>query len=220
MVDAVFFHKGIQQAYFFGGRRYARIEFVPGGSDEKITYGPATISDHWPSLKSIGFGTVEAVLPVEGTQDEGYYFFGSRFARIKLVPNSQDDKVLDGPWVITEKLTSLGQAGFDTIDAALPVPGKSGEAYIFRGVNYVRINVDQDKIVYGPAKLTKEWPGLTKAGFDSVDAAFPEPGSSNGTVYFFKGDQYVKLKVVASAPDTIVWGPKPIKDYWSTLDWI
>ncbi|KAL4998231.1 hypothetical protein BDV10DRAFT_194536 [Aspergillus recurvatus] len=148
MVDAVFYHKGIQQAYLFGGCRYARIEFVP--------------------------------------QDEGYYFFGARFARIKL------------------KLTNLGQAGFDTIDAALPVPGDSGEAYIFRGVNYVRINVCQNRIVYGPAKLTVEWPGLTKAGFDSFDAACPEPGSTNGMAYFLKGDQYVKIRV----------------DHWKTLDWI
>ncbi|KAL5047073.1 hypothetical protein BDW71DRAFT_206891 [Aspergillus fruticulosus] len=207
MVDAVFYHKGIQQAYFFGGRRYARIEFVPGGSDEKITFGPAAIADYWPSLKSIGF-------------DEGYYFFGARFARIKLVPSSSNDTVVNGPWVITQKLTSLGQAGFDTIDAVLPVPGVSGEAYIFRGVNYVRINVGQDKIVYGPAKLTAQWPGLTKAGFDSVDAAFPEPGSTNGTAYFFKGDQYVKIRVVAGAADTIVYGPKLIKDHWKTLDWV
>lgn len=41
-------------------------------------------------------------------------------------------------------------AGFDTIDAALPVPGVSGEAYIFRGVYYVRIDVEKDIIVYGP----------------------------------------------------------------------
>ncbi|RDW69051.1 uncharacterized protein DSM5745_08811 [Aspergillus mulundensis] len=220
MVDAVFHHPGVHQTYFFGGRRYARIEFQPGGSEEKITYGPATIADHWPSLHSIDFGTVDAILPVENTKDEGYYFFGSRFARIKLVPSSNDDKVLDGPWVITQKLGSLREAGFDTVDAVLPVPGKSGEAYIFRGVNYVRININQDKIVYGPAKLTDQWPGLTKAKFDSVDAAFPEPGSSNGVSYFFKGDKYVKLKVVAGAPDSIVWGPKPIKDYWKTLEWV
>ncbi|KAL3435150.1 Hemopexin [Aspergillus tetrazonus] len=177
---------------------------------EKITFGPAAIADHWPSLKSIGFGTVDAILPIDGSQDEGYYFFGARFARIKLVPSSDDDTVVDGPWVITQKLASLNKAGFDTIDAALPVPGVSGEAYIFRGVFYVQINVEKDIIVYGPAKLTAEWPSLTEAGFDSVDAAFPEPGR----------DQYLRIRVVASAPDTIVYGPKFIKDHWKTLDWI
>ncbi|KAL4761509.1 uncharacterized protein BDW70DRAFT_159767 [Aspergillus foveolatus] len=34
-----------------------------------------------------------------------------RFARIKLVPSSEDDTVVDGPWVITQKLASLSKAG-------------------------------------------------------------------------------------------------------------
>lgn len=68
---------------------------------------------------------------------------------------------------------SLSDAGFDTIDAAMSVPGGKDEAYLFRGTKYVRIDVANDKITYGPAKLVDEWPGLTQAGFDSVDAAIP-----------------------------------------------
>jgi hypothetical protein len=219
MVDAIYYHPGGKQTYAFGGRRYARIDFVPSGSDEKITFGPATISQYWPSLKSIGFGSVEAVLPVQGSEEESYFFFGGRVARVKVIPSTSSDTVVEGPSVITNKWKSLGQAGFDTIDAALPVPGKSGEVYFFRGVNYVRVNVDQDKIVYGPAALAKEWPGLTSAGFDSVDAAFAQPGSSD-VAYFFKGDRYVKIRVIASAPDEVTYGPKLIADHWKTLDWI
>ncbi|CBF81072.1 predicted protein [Aspergillus nidulans FGSC A4] len=136
MVDAVFYHKGIKQAYFFGGRgRYARIDFVPGSAGGKITFGLAAIADHWPSLKSIGFGTVDAILPIDGSQDEGYYFSGAHFARIKLVPSSDDDTFVDGPWVITQKLASLNKAGFDTIDAPFLLPGF----------------------------LVKQWPSLTEA---------------------------------------------------------
>ena len=220
MVDAAYYHPEFKQTYFFGGRRYARIKFTPGKNDDEITFGPAKIEDQWPSLNSIGFGTVDAVLPVEGSADETYVFYGSRFARVKVVPKTQDDRVVGGPWVITERFNSLASIGYDTIDAAMPVPAKSGEAYIFRGTNYVRINVNQDKIVYGPAKLSVEWPALTKAGFDSVDAAFPVPEDSSGLTYFFRGDKYVKLKVIASAPDVPNFGPKPIKDYWKSLDWI
>ncbi|RAL17433.1 Hemopexin [Aspergillus homomorphus CBS 101889] len=220
MVDAAYYHPRFKQTYFFGGRRYARIKFTPGKNDDVITWGPDKIDERWPSLISIGFGTVDAVLPVEGSSDEIYVFHGSRVAHIKVVPELNDDKVVDGPWVITEKFKSLASAGYDTIDAVMPVPAKSGEAYIFRGTSYVRINVHQDKTVYGPAKLTAEWPALTKAGFDSVDAAFPVPEDTNGLTYFFRGDQYVKLKVIASAPDEPNFGPKPIKDYWKSLDWI
>jgi hypothetical protein len=219
MVDAIYKHPGAKQTYAFGGRRYARIDFVPSGSDEKITFGPATISQHWPSLKSIGFGSVEAVLPVEGSQDESYFFFGGRVARVKVIPSTSNDSVVEGPTAITNKWKSLGQAGFDIIDAALPVPKKSGEVYFFRGLNYVRVNVDQDKIVFGPAALAKEWPGLTSAGFDSADAVFAQPGSDD-VAYFFKGDQYAKIRVIASAPDEVTYGPKLIADHWKTLDWI
>ncbi|RAO72418.1 uncharacterized protein BHQ10_008430 [Talaromyces amestolkiae] len=189
MVDAAYYNPNFKQTYFFGGRRYARIKFTPAKNDDQITFGPAKIEDHWPSLKSIGFGTVDAVLPVEGSGDEVYIFHGSRFARVKVVPETKQDEVVGGPWIITERFKSLASAGYDTIDAAMPVPAKRGEAYIFWGVNYVRINVDQDKIVYGPAKLSVEWPALTKSGFDSVDAALPVPEDPKGLTYFFSGDQ-------------------------------
>jgi hypothetical protein len=157
MVDAVFYHKGIKQAYFFGGRgRYARIDFVPGSAGGKITFGLAAIADHWPSLKSIGFGTVDAILPIDGSQDEGYYFSGAHFARIKLVPSSDDDTFVDGPWVITQKLASLNKAGFDTIDAPFLLPG-----FLVKRTSFEACIMDI--IVHGPAKLDAEWPSLTEA---------------------------------------------------------
>ncbi|KAJ5766245.1 Hemopexin [Penicillium nucicola] len=220
MVDAAYYHPNYKQTYFFGGRRYARIKFTPSTNNDEISFGPAKIDEYWPSLVSIGFGTVDATLPVEGSPDETYVFHGSRFARIKVVPETNKDTVVDGPWVITEKFKSLDSAGFDTIDTAMPVPNKPGEVYFFRGIKYVKVNVKTDKTVYGPAKISVEWPALTAAGFDSVDAAFPVPENTNGLTYFFRGDQYVKLEVIASAPDKPNFGPKPIKDYWKSLDWI
>lgn len=148
-----------------------------------------------------------------------YVFRGTRYVRVKVVPETSDDEVVFGPYKITDKWTTLAKAGFDTVDAAIPVPGKDGEAYFFRGENYVRVHVFDDKIVYGPAKLVTEWPGLTSAGIDVVDAAFPVPGG-NGETYFFSGVNYVKAKVVASVLDKITWGPKPIADYWKTLSWV
>ncbi|KAL4785956.1 Hemopexin [Aspergillus varians] len=220
MVDAVYFYPPIQQAYFFSGLRYARIKFTPGTGQEEITFGPALISQHWPSLASIGFGTVDAVLPIDGTHDDAYFFFGGRFAHIRLDPHTHADTVVGGPWVITEKLSSLRKAGFDTVDSAIGVPDYPGQAYFFRGTNYVRVNVVEDQIVYGPAKLSVESPALTQAGFDSVDAALPQPGSTDGVTYFFKGDNYVKIKVKAWAPDEVTYGPRTILSQWKTLSWI
>ncbi|KAJ5481520.1 Hemopexin [Penicillium sp. IBT 31633x] len=220
MVDAAYWHPTFKQTYFFGGRRYARIKFSPATNDDMISWGPDKISERWPSLVSIGFGTVDAILPVEDSPDEMFVFHGTKVAQIKVVPETNDDTVVGGPWLIAEKFKALASTGYDTIDAAMPVPKKPGEAYIFRGTNYVKINVNTHKIVYGPAKISVEWPALTAAGFDSVDAALPVPQDDRGLTYFFRGDKYVKLEVIASAPDKPSFGPAPIQDYWKSLDWI
>ncbi|KAF4766087.1 hypothetical protein HAV15_010150 [Penicillium sp. str.  len=198
MVDAVILQEDIQEGYFFSGRRYARIKWASYGSDEKITFGPKPIVDHWPALSNAGFGRVEAAFPVHGTTTEFYFFFGARVARVQA---SQ---------------THL----FDTIDAALVVPDLANQVYFFRGTHYVRIDVANDKIIYGPSKLADEWPGLTQAGFDSIDAAVPVPNAKvHGEYYVFKGSQYVRLQVLASKADKLTWGPKPIADYWKSLEW-
>ncbi|KAJ5712424.1 Hemopexin [Penicillium malachiteum] len=220
MVDAAYWHPTFKQTYFFGGRRYARIKFTPATNDDMISWGPSKIAERWPSLVSIDFGTVDAILPVENSPDEMFVFHGSKVAQIKVVPETNADTVVGGPWLIAEKFKALASTGYDTIDAAMPVPKKPGEAYIFRGTNYVKINVNTHKIVYGPAKISVEWPALTSAGFDSVDATLPVPGDDRGLTYFFRGDKYVKLEVIASAADKINFGPAPIQEYWKSLDWI
>ncbi|KAJ5984285.1 Hemopexin [Penicillium waksmanii] len=69
MVDAAYWHPAFKQTYFFGGRRYARIKFSPSTNDDMISWGPDEISERWPSLVSIGFGTVDAILPVENSHN-------------------------------------------------------------------------------------------------------------------------------------------------------
>lgn len=216
MVDAAYYREDIQETYFFGGTRYARIEFTPATNKERITVGPRKTVPHWPALAKAGFGTVDAILPHPTSKDEAYFFFGGRYIRMN-VPN---DTIAYGIDKITDNWKSLAQAGFDTVDAAFLVPGVYAQAYVFRGVNYVRINMFEDKTVFGPKNITELWPGLAKAGFDSVDAALAVPGTNDGQTYFFKGDRYVKTRVVAGEPDEIIWGPKDIEECWKTLNWI
>ncbi|KAE8166621.1 Hemopexin [Aspergillus tamarii] len=220
MVDAAFVQDDIEEAYVFSGRRYARIKWTPYTAEEKITWGPAKISENWPAITKAGFGTVEAVLPIPDVRTDFYFFFGGRVARVKFSPG-HDDAITEGPLKITEKWKSLSSAGFDTIDSAMVVPGQKDEAYLFKGTKYVRINVKDDKITFGPANLADEWPGLTQAGFDSVDAVIPVPNAKvDGEAYFFKGSQYARIQVVRSGADKLTWGPYPIADYWKTFDWI
>ncbi|KAA8645760.1 hypothetical protein EYZ11_011618 [Aspergillus tanneri] len=223
MVDAAFYQEDIQEGYFFAGRKYARVKWTPYGSEETRTWGPVPIKDYWGSLNKAGFGTVEAVLPVDGATTEFYFFHGSSVARIKFTPKAGDDSITDGPLKITEKWKCLAGKGFDTVDVTLAVPGKTNEAYFFKGTRYVRLNVVDDRIVYGPANVVDEWPGLAKAGFDSIQASIPIPKDKAklpGETYFFKGDKYVRVQVIASKPDVLTWGPYKLDDYWKTLDWL
>ncbi|KAJ5358663.1 uncharacterized protein N7496_011076 [Penicillium cataractarum] len=219
MVDAAIVHGENQQGYFFSGRRYARVKWTSYGSTEEIVFGPKQIKDYWPATTKAGFGRVDGAVSVPGTKDEFYFFFGALVIRIKFSPGG-DDTLLEGPLKITDKWKSLASTPFDTIDAAINLPGSSTETYLFSGTHSIRIDLGKDKIIYGPYTLVDQWPGLTSAGFTAIDAAIPVPDAKvEGEHYVFKGSQYVRIQVIPGAADKLTWGPKPIADYWKTLDW-
>ncbi|KAL2129735.1 hypothetical protein VTI74DRAFT_7398 [Chaetomium olivicolor] len=155
-------HEG--EVYFFSGTRYVRIKFVPGTPEESIVYGPANIADEWKSLAKAGFETVDAVLPVPGHEGQAYFFSGNQYAKIRFTPGTPTEEVTYGPTSIVGQWKTLDQAGFDTIDAVLPVPGHEGQAYFFSGSQYVKIEFvpssGTERILYGPTRITKEWKSL------------------------------------------------------------
>ncbi|KAK4163338.1 Hemopexin-like domain-containing protein [Cladorrhinum sp. PSN259] len=208
------------EAYFVRGNKYARIKFVPGSTEEQITYGPATFVDRWPLLASVGFHTIDAVLPVPETEGQVFVFSGFKYVRYKLIPSSNDEKIFSGPHHITEKWASLKDAGFYTVDAVLPVPNNPQEAY-FNGNKYVRIRVVDssrtDKLIYGPSVITEKWKSLEQVGFTTIDAALLVPGHE-GQAYFFSGSLYCKIRFSLGDEEVRV-GPKPIYQEWKTLNW-
>ncbi|KAK5653739.1 hypothetical protein OQA88_7895 [Cercophora sp. LCS_1] len=220
-----FNHPTIKESYFLSGARYARIKVVPSSRNDRITFGPAKLVDHWPSLVKCGFDSVDAILPVPGYDKEIYVFSGLQYARIKVIPETSDDTVVYGPAKITDQWPSLAKAGFDRVDTCMPVPGEGNEseAYFFRGENYVRVKVvpgsNNDSIRFGPAKIADHWPSLVKAKFDVVDAILPVPGY-DGLAYFFRGNRYARIKVIPSTQkDEIDFGPAAIAAEWPSLSW-
>ncbi|CAI7661063.1 unnamed protein product [Penicillium pancosmium] len=215
MVDAAFYQKDLGEAYFFSMENYCRVRWEPYSSIEKRTWGPAPIKDHWKSLEQAGFHSVDAILPVEGVADELYFFRGLEVVRIKFAPKAGGDTITEGPMKTLDKWKSLAGTTIERVGAAIAVPGVPSEAYLFSGTNYVKIDVVKDKITYGPQEIIKGWPGLAKAGFDSVDAALQVPEEMAK-----QPGQYARVQVIQSKPDVLQWGPEKWEDHWKSLDWI
>ena len=66
--------------------------------------------------------------------------------------------------------------------------------------------------------ISEKWPGLLKAGFDSIDTALPSPHGNSQTC-FFKGMKYARIKVIVRKPDGVEFGPPNIVDEWASFDW-
>ncbi|KAI0676608.1 hypothetical protein C8Q78DRAFT_1065378 [Trametes maxima] len=158
-----------QEMYFFCMEQYALINIRPGTTSDYIVNGPKNTVGEWPSLRQAGFKTVDAVLPNPANSDEAYFFSGERYALINIKPGSNDDYIVNGPKNIVSEWPSLRKAGFKTVDAVLPNPSNSAEAYFFSGEQYALINIapgsNGDYIVNGPKLVRTEWPSLHQAGF-------------------------------------------------------
>lgn len=64
-----------------------------------------------------------------------------------------------------------------------------GEAeYFFRGAEYLRYDISEDRVDQQPRALADGWSGVT-ANMDSVIHGF------NGNVYFFNGNQYQRFNI-------------------------
>jgi hypothetical protein len=61
------------------------------------------------------------------------------------VIGTTDDYIINGPKKIMDEWPSLRKAGFATIDAVLPNPANSDEAYFFSRSQYALIDIKPGK---------------------------------------------------------------------------
>ncbi|KAL5353467.1 hypothetical protein ACLOAV_001504 [Pseudogymnoascus australis] len=221
MIDATFKNPTTNEFFAFSGSQFVRFAFANSRRGDKITNsGPVSINTNWKSLTKAGFSTVDAVLPVPRVKGNLYVFSGRQYIRIRVKSGDDlEDELIFGPHKILDTWKCLAQAGFDTVNAVMPVPDIEDEAYFFQGIRYVRVNVRNDSIRAGPYTIAEKWPGLVKAGFDSIDTILPSP-HGNGQTYFFKGMKYARIKVIAGKPDVVEFGPANIMDEWASFDWV
>ncbi|KAJ5093993.1 Hemopexin [Penicillium angulare] len=143
---------------------------------------------------------------IEPTNGQGYVFKGNRYVCIKVIPET-----------IIDQIKSLVKAGFEKVDAIIPVPQNKGEIWVFSGTQHARIDFGNDSIVFGPAPIAENWPSLVKLGFSTIDAIFPTPGQPN-YAYVFNKDKYARITLTPGKPESdIYWGPAAISKHWPNL---
>ena len=173
------------RAYVFCDIRYMTIKMIPGimGDTSGTARSSRVIVFDWPSLVTTSFaGWIDAVLPIPNNSNKLMYFFSDEdYALINADPGSWllidfvpltiflpkgtlNDAVIDGPKNIFAQWPSLKSAGFKTIDAVLPNPLNSEQAYFFRGDQYALIHIQQGEfLLYALSRNLVELTSLFRA---------------------------------------------------------
>ncbi|EER23193.1 Hemopexin family protein [Coccidioides posadasii C735 delta SOWgp] len=176
-------HQG--EGYFFKGQRYLRMWWKPGTPEERKVFGPAKITDEWKIIRDAGFTSVDAMLPSTNDPQKVYAFSGNRYVRFSFVPGTPQESKIFGPAKIVDEWKSLRDAGFEKVDAVIPIPSTkkeeyeeeayffSGTQYIantdvevygFRGTKYVRFRftpgTPKEEVIFGPAGISENWATL------------------------------------------------------------
>lgn len=208
------------EVYVFAETKYVLMKFAPPGS---IINGPKMVVTEWPSLRKAGFaGRVSAILPNPGNSYEAYFFCEDKYALISIKPGTNDDFIINGPKSIRDNWPSLRDAGFEGgIDAAIPNPSNSYEAYFFRGDQYVLIRIvpgtTNDTIINGPKPIHGNWPSLEATDFGGgVDAAIIDP-SNKQQAYFFSRDRYALVDIKPGTTDDTLVSTSNAASKWSAL---
>ena len=164
----------------------------------------------WPGMNSLFYGGIDAAVQRE---DNGkiYMFKRDEYVRFSSVSNGIDGNY---PALIAGNWHGLPPSFEDGIDAAL-WRTSNDRLYFFKGDEYVRFKANvADGVDDGyPKKIADGWPGLPASFARGIDAALLR--KSNGKIYFFKDDQYVRFTDVTQGVDDDY--PKLISDGWRNL---
>jgi hypothetical protein len=132
-----------------------------------------------------------------------YFFKGSDYLRFDDAAGRTDAGY---PLPIAGFWTGFPPEFADGFDA--DVLWNDGNAYYFKGSQYLRFNVADDKVGSGyPVDIAAAWSGLWT---EDIDAAIVWP---NRKAYFFKGSEYMRYDLATDQVD--VGYPKPIAGNWA-----
>ncbi|EPX57558.1 hypothetical protein D187_005597 [Cystobacter fuscus DSM 2262] len=189
-----------KKAYFFKGDQFIAFDIEADRADPGY---PRSIRESWPGLKDFS-GAIDAIIDVN--REKLYFFSGSKYLRYDAATAQFDaePKPTDGgEWPGLESFAS----GFD---AAVDFDDR--KAYFFKGSRYIAYDKRTGRAFEGyPTEISDNWHGVGSFA-TGIDAAV---NLGKGTVYLFKGSQYIRYDV---ASDRAATGPLPIKGNWAGLE--
>jgi hypothetical protein len=144
-----------------------------------------------------------------------YFFKGGQFWRYDIPLNKADlgDDAITFPRQM-RLWPGLPQAWSSGIDTALN--GGDGKVYWFKGREYVRFDIADQKVDAGPLPIARQWPGLPSGWSGGFNAAL---NWDNGKVTFFKGREALTYDLEgdkASDPGPIADTLHGIPEAWSS----
>ena len=203
-IDATVFAGGFDSAfdlgngklYLFLGSDYLRIDQASNAVDGEVR----PIAGNWGGFAENGFGdTIQAA--INWGDGKGYFFRGDSYIEYDIASDTVDPNA-SGP--IAGNWPGLAEAGFgDNIDCA--VMWDNGNAYLFKGNQYVRYEVGVGVADGYPLTTADYWPGFAGAGLaDRVDAAWVKLTGGGGG----GGGGGGNTSITGLAPGDHVW-------YWN-----
>ncbi len=177
------FDQGVQAAvnwgngklYFFKGDQYVRYDVATDRVDDGY---PMSIAASWTGFNAAGFDR-DLSGAVRWDERIAYFFKGNQYLRYDIVADRVDEGY---PRLIGDSWPGLAAAGFDR-DLRAPIDWTNGSAYLFKGNQYVRYDMVNDRSAEGyPLSISDYWPGFSSAGFgQGVDAAVSIDGAQRAT---------------------------------------
>lgn len=194
---------GNGKAYFFRGNKYIRYDIASNRADPG--YPKPFNAQTWPGL--MWTDGIDAA--VNWGNGKAYFFKGSQYVRYDIAADRVDSGY---PQPINDQ-TWPGLTWTNGIDAA--VNWGNGKAYFFKGNQYIRYDIQHDRVDLGYPKPinAQTWPDMIWT--DGIDDAVMW---NNNKVFFFKGNQFIRYDIAADRADPGY--PKPIDNRtWPGLLW-
>ncbi len=160
----------------------------------------------------IGWGAFEEQIDAavyRGDNDKTYLFSKNYYIRYSKISNGRDD---DYPRLISRAWKGLPNSFEQGIDAALWREDNKA-LYFFKGDQYVRFSSGKTSVDPNyPKSIAGRWKNIPPEFEQGIDAALWY--QDTGKIYFFKGNQLVRLSIINGAPTMDEGYPQPISATW------